>query len=94
MTPVDLSIIVVTYRSREDIADCLASLHNATADLCTEIVVVDNASGDGTVAAASAVSGVRVIELPQNVGFGAGVNKGLAATSGRYVVWGSGGLGF
>jgi GT2 family glycosyltransferase len=87
MMPVDLSIIVVTYRSRADIAACLTSLRAATADLRAEIVVVDNASADGTADEARTIAGVRVIELPHNVGFGAGINRGLAATSGRYVIW-------
>lgn len=83
----DLSIIIVTYRSRDDIGGCLASLRDATRDVRAEILVVDNASGDGTAEAARAHDGVRVIELPANVGFGAGINRGLAASSGRYVLW-------
>lgn len=83
----DLSIIIVTYRSRADIGACLASLREATAGVRAEIVVVDNASGDGTVEAAGAEPGVRVLALPQNAGFGAGINRGLAVTSGRYVLW-------
>ncbi len=83
----DLSIIIVTYRSRADIGACLASLREATAGMRAEIVVVDNASGDGTVEAAGAEPGVRVLALSQNAGFGAGINRGLAVTSGRYVLW-------
>jgi hypothetical protein len=83
----DLSIIIVTYRSRADIGACLASLREATTGVRAEIVVVDNASGDGTVEAAGAEPGVRVLALPRNAGFGAGINRGLAVTSGRYVLW-------
>lgn len=83
----DLSIIIVTYRSRADIGACLASLREATTGVRAEIVVVDNASGDGTVEAAGAVPGVRALALPRNAGFGAGINRGLAVTSGRYVLW-------
>lgn len=87
MTPMDLSIIIVTYRSREDIGACLVSALEAIRGLAAEIVVVDNASGDGTPAAARAHAGVRVLELPENVGFAAGINRGLAESSGRYVLW-------
>jgi GT2 family glycosyltransferase len=87
MTPPDLSIIIVTYRSRSDIDACLVSMREATRDLRAEILVVDNASGDGTAEAARAHAGVRVIELPQNVGFGAAINRGLAASSGRSILW-------
>lgn len=82
-----LSVIVVTYRSRNDIGACLASLREATQGLDAEIVVVDNASGDGTVDVARSYEGVTVVALPTNVGFGAGINAGLAASSGRWVLW-------
>jgi GT2 family glycosyltransferase len=84
---VDLSIIIVTYRSREDIGACINSLQDATRDVRAEIIVVDNASGDGTVEAARAHEGVRVVALPENVGFGAGINRGLAEARGRYGLW-------
>jgi N-acetylglucosaminyl-diphospho-decaprenol L-rhamnosyltransferase len=87
MTTPDLSVVIVTYRSREDIASCLQSVKAAVAGIHAEIVVIDNASGDGTVEIAQAESGVRVVALPQNVGFSAGINAGLRATTGRYVWW-------
>jgi N-acetylglucosaminyl-diphospho-decaprenol L-rhamnosyltransferase len=36
---------------------------------------------------ARAHAGVQVVALPENVGFGAGINRGLAAASGRHVLW-------
>jgi glycosyltransferase involved in cell wall biosynthesis len=47
-----LSIIIVTYNSRGDIDRCLESLVDYPAAVDHEIVVVDNASTDGTAAAA------------------------------------------
>lgn len=73
-----LSIVIVTYNSAPHIAGCLASLieHRPTID--HEILVVDNASTDGT---GSAVrqrwSGVRVIEAGRNLGFAAANNLGI-----------------
>lgn len=86
-TGVELSVIIVTYRSRRDIEACLESVRTAVEGLSAEILVVDNASGDGTVEAASAVPGVRVLALKENLGFGAGINAGLRATTGRFVMW-------
>ena len=85
---IDLSIIIVTYNSSGHIAACLASLGRALDGIRAEIVVVDNASSDGTAAAVRAgFPAVRVIELPRNGGFAAGINAGLAATNGRYAAW-------
>ncbi|GMV20225.1 MAG: putative dTDP-rhamnosyltransferase [Acidimicrobiia bacterium] len=83
----DLSVIIVTFRSRRDIDACLDSVRDALVDVASEIVVVDNASGDGTAEQARTHAGVTVIALDRNTGFGAGINAGLAATSGRYVLW-------
>jgi GT2 family glycosyltransferase len=83
-----LSVILVTYRSRPFIDACLDSLVSAIGDLSAEIVVVDNASGDGIVAhLAARHPRVRAIASPVNGGFAHGINLGLAATTGRYVLW-------
>lgn len=87
MNALDLSVLIVTYRSVGDIDACLRSVLAATAGLRAEVIVIDNASGDGTVEAAQAHAGVRVLALERNVGFGAGINQGLRASTGRYVLW-------
>src|SRR5690606_9512473 len=56
--------------------------------LSSEIVVVDNASADGTQeAVARACPSARVIARDVNGGFASAVNCGLAASTGRYVLW-------
>lgn len=87
MSAPDLSVLIVTYKSRKDIGACLQSVTAALDGLAAEIVVVDNASDDGTAELAAAHPGVRVMALTQNVGFGAGINRGLLASTGRYVLW-------
>lgn len=85
---IDLSVIVVTFNSARHIAACLASLPPALDGVAAEVVVVDNASSDGTIdVARAAFPGARVIEPGGNVGFAAGVNAGLAVSTGRYVAW-------
>lgn len=85
---IDLSIVIVTYNSARHIAACLASLPAALEGVPAEVIVVDNASSDGTAAAVrAAFPDVRVIEAGRNSGFAAGVNAGLAASSGRYALW-------
>jgi glycosyltransferase involved in cell wall biosynthesis len=45
---VDVSVIVVTYRCRDEARECLAALYERTTGVSFEVVVLDNASGDGT----------------------------------------------
>lgn len=85
MTP-DVSIVVVSKDSAADLPVSLAAAV-AQAGVRSEVVLVDNASSDGSrEAAARFGSAVRVVALPTNAGFAAGMNEGIAATSGRYVL--------
>jgi GT2 family glycosyltransferase len=78
-----LSIIIVSYNARIDLEACLGSLAGNPPAAAHEVIVVDNASGDGSAAAARHWSAVRVIEMATNVGFAAGNNVGIRASSGR-----------
>jgi len=78
----DLSIIIVSYNACADLERCLASLHEAPPTISHEIVVVDNASQDGSASAARQWSDVQVIALEDNRGFAAANNIGIRATSG------------
>jgi GT2 family glycosyltransferase len=82
-----LSIVIVTYNVESEIAACLQSIAADQALASAEVVVVDNASQDGTRAAVHASgSAVRLIEAPGNVGFARANNLGIRATSGEYVL--------
>lgn len=79
----ELSIVVVTHRHRDAIGACLDSLPAACAGLEYEVIVVDNASGDGLVEElARTRPDVRAIASPDNEGFARGVNRGLAIARG------------
>jgi N-acetylglucosaminyl-diphospho-decaprenol L-rhamnosyltransferase len=79
---VTLSIIIVSYNTRVDLERCLASIEQAPPATSFEIIVVDNASADGSAEAARAFRGVRVIESPTNRGFAAANNIGIRASEG------------
>ena len=80
-------VIIVNYNTREELGQCLASLHEHRPERLAEIVVVDNASGDGSVEMARASwANVRVIVLPNNAGFAAANNVGIRATSAPLVL--------
>lgn len=87
MTAPSLSIIVVTFNAREDALACLASIQAHPPDRAWELVVVDNASADGTPEAITdRWAGVRLIRLPENVGFAAANNVAIRETSGALVL--------
>jgi GT2 family glycosyltransferase len=79
---IELSIIVVSFNARDDLARCLASLHDAPPARAHEIIVVDNASSDGSAHAARQWPDVRVIEAGANLGFARANNLGIRASSG------------
>jgi hypothetical protein len=82
-----LSIVIVTYNSRNEIDACLASLTQARPVVDHEIVVVDNASPDGTATAVrERWPSVRVLDAGGNVGFARANNAGIRATSGELIL--------
>ena len=90
---IDLSIVVVTWNTRDLVLECLASIaaelrsSNGSPALATETCVVDNASSDGSVEAIQrCFPWVRVVSLPRNMGFAAGTNAGLRVLQGRHVL--------
>jgi len=85
--PPRLSIIIVTYNSTAEMDACLGSLVQHPPSIDHEIVVVDNASTDGTAAAIRARwHGVRVIDATANVGFARANNVGIQQTSGSLIL--------
>jgi hypothetical protein len=82
----DLSIIIVSHNTRADLERCLASLHEPPPEAGHEIIVVDNASSDGSADAARHWPSVRVIDAAANRGFAAGNNIGIRASSGSVLL--------
>jgi colanic acid biosynthesis glycosyl transferase WcaI len=78
-----LSIVIVSYNCLTTLTACLESLAADDEAPPTEIIVVDNASDDGTVAAVTErFPGVRLIANHANVGFAHALNQGLEAANG------------
>ena len=81
-----LSIVIVTYNSRDLVDQCLASVAEQTR-VDHEVIVVDNASKDGTAAfIAGRYPNVRVLANSTNLGFSAANNQALKLAAGRYRV--------
>jgi GT2 family glycosyltransferase len=82
-----LAIIIVNFNAREHLENCLASLGAAPPATTHEIIVVDNASADGSVAAVQARwPRVRVCPQPGNAGFSAANNVGIRGTASELVL--------
>lgn len=85
--PVRLSIVVVTHQSVDQIADCLSSLKRVSHEVCGEIIVVDNASTDGTIELVRRCHPeVRLIGKRLRHGFSVNCNIGAVAASGDYIL--------
>jgi GT2 family glycosyltransferase len=81
-----LSIVICNYNTRDELARALESLRETTGDLTHEIIVVDNASKDGSAETVrECFPGVKLIESGANLWFTGGNNLGLRAASGDYV---------
>jgi len=86
MTP-GLDVIIVTYQTKDDVLRCLASVCAHPPHVLRDVVVVDNASSDGTVSAVTAAwPAVRVLALEKNLGFAAANNRAIAMTSSPLVL--------
>jgi GT2 family glycosyltransferase len=82
-----LAIVIVNFNAREHLETCLTSLEAAPPETSHEIVIVDNASTDGSAALVrSRWPAVRILEQPENRGFAAANNTGIRATAGELVL--------
>jgi hypothetical protein len=84
-----LSIIILSYNTKDFLSDCLRSLEKVRRELSFEVIVPDNGSVDGSVEMVkSDYSWVKkVIEIDNNLGFAAGNNKAKDYCTGKYVLF-------
>jgi GT2 family glycosyltransferase len=87
-SPPILSVIIVAYRSRDELPACLGSLPTALLGRPVEVCVVNNSPGDGVAAwIATAFPAVKFLEPGANLGFGRANNAGFRATAGECVLF-------
>ncbi|HXG87705.1 MAG TPA: glycosyltransferase family 2 protein [Vicinamibacterales bacterium] len=82
----DLSVVIVNYNGAHHLHTCLDALR-AQQGPPFEIIVVDNASGDGSLELLQSFADVRVVALDRNYGFTGGNNRGAAVARGRLLVF-------
>lgn len=82
----ELSIVIVSYRCRDHLRECLDSLAPHRDEVDMEVLLLDNASGDDTLEAAAGHPWVQVEALTENLGFGRANNRGFDRATGRAVL--------
>ena len=83
----DVSVIIVNWNTKKLLRDCLSSVYEHAGDIDYEIIVIDNASTDGSAEMVkSDFQQVILIENSDNRGFAAANNQGIAFAKGKYVL--------
>jgi GT2 family glycosyltransferase len=82
--PPDVSVLIVNWNTRDLLDRCLAAVYASDASLNLEVIVVDNASSDGSAEfVRQKYPQVRLIENAANVGFARANNQAMQAARGR-----------
>ena len=81
----EVTVVMLTYNRWDLTKEALRLLAEVT-EPRYEVVIVDNASTDGTLGELDHVSGARILRNPRNLGFGPGNNQGAAIARGRYLL--------
>lgn len=81
----DVSIIIPTYGNLDYTVACLKSLMANTSSVTTEVIVVEDASGDTEIELLASVPGLRFLQNPRNVGFIRSCNAAAKQAKGRYI---------
>jgi len=85
-TVTDLSIVIVSWNTKKYVEECLTSLQTIDGNISAQIIVVDNASADGTPDMIRAqFPNVKLIETGANLGFAKGNNVGIREATGKYI---------
>jgi GT2 family glycosyltransferase len=84
------SIIIPVYNALKLTQACIESIYRNTVDGSFELVIVDNASTDGTArwlkTEEKKYKNFKVLSMKQNIGFGPGVNAGIEQSKSKYIV--------
>ena len=82
----DISVVIVGWNAKHYLELCLDSLADSATCRSMEIIVVDNASTDGSAEMIAAqFPAVKVIRSEENLGYPRGCNVGIRESQGRYI---------
>ena len=85
----DISICMVSLNCRDVLKNCLDSLYSSVSPFSYEVIIVDNASSDDTVAQVKSYDfpRLRLLQNDRNIGFTKATNQAIRMSSGRYILW-------
>ena len=86
----DLTIVIVSFNTKQYTRQCIQSLLDHTSGLKYEIIVVDNASTDGSVIELRKLAKKKIINLlvnNKNLGFAHGNNQGMRLAKGKFILF-------
>lgn len=86
MSPINTSIIILTYNKLEYTKLCIQSIREYTTCTSYELIVIDNHSTDGTVEWLKEQADIRSIYNNRNLGFPKGCNQGIAIANGKNIL--------
>lgn len=82
-----ISVIIVSYNTKKILRECLTSIFDKTKGLDFEVVIVDNASTDGSVEMLeSRYKDIKILRNKENLGFAKANNQGIEVATGDYVL--------
>lgn len=83
----DLAIVIVNWNVKELLRECLKSVYSQSRGISLEVVVIDNASSDGSVdIVEKEFPEVKLIKNKENVGFAKANNQAIRESTGRYIL--------
>ena len=83
---IDLSLIIITFNSKQLLVPCIESVRHSVRNISLEIIVVENGSQDGSAEWLQAQAGIKTILNRQNRGVAPARNQGLVESQGRYLM--------
>lgn len=81
----DVSVIIVNYNTKELTKNCIDSVFTQTLGISYEVILIDNASTDGSIELFEQDKRIFVLKSDKNLGFGNANNMGVAKATGKYL---------
>jgi GT2 family glycosyltransferase len=83
----DISVIIVNYNTKQITLNCINSIFKCTKEVAFEVILVDNASTDGSKDLFCKYTDIKYIYSEINLGFGKANNLGLEYATGKYILF-------
>lgn len=84
----DISVIIVTWNSADEIVKSINSVIDASGNLNTELIIIDNNSSDNSFELVNKITypKLNTVKNPENLGYTKAVNQGIKLSQGKYVL--------